>query len=66
VSRRRITKAQKTLQRLHGTVDEFTDAVIRAIGDIGIDEALAAIREYRLRWEAAGFKGNIGSNTTET
>jgi hypothetical protein len=54
----RLTKAQKTLKRLHGTVDEFTDAVIGAIGDVSKDEALEAIRDYRKRWEQAGFKGN--------
>jgi hypothetical protein len=54
----RLTKAQKTLKRLHGSVDEFTDAVIGAIGDVSKDEALAAIRDYRKRWEEAGFKGN--------
>lgn len=53
----RLTKAQKTLKRLHGTVEEFTDAVIGAIGDVSKDEALAAIRDYRKRWEQAGFKG---------
>jgi hypothetical protein len=50
----RVSKAQKTLQRLHGTVDEFTDAVIAAIGDISVVEALKAIRDYRERWRHAG------------
>lgn len=54
----RLTKAQKTLKRLHGSVDEFTDAVIGAIGDISKDEAIEAIRRYREQWAAAGFKGN--------
>lgn len=54
---RRITKTQKTMKRLHGSVEEFTDAVIGAIGDISKDEALDAIRAYRQRWEEAGFKG---------
>lgn len=55
---RRLTKAQKTLKRLHGSVEEFTDAVINAIGDVSKDEALAAIREYRRRWDDAGLGGN--------
>jgi hypothetical protein len=50
----RVSKAQKTLQRLHGTVEEFTDAVINAIGDISKVEALKAIRDYRERWRIAG------------
>jgi hypothetical protein len=54
----RLTKAQKTLKRLHGTVEEFTDAVINAIGDISKSEALDAIRAYRVRWAEAGFKDN--------
>lgn len=54
MSRKRLTKAQKTLQRLHGTVEEFTDAVIGAIGDVSVEEALAAIRDYRKRWMDAG------------
>jgi hypothetical protein len=65
VSRRRLTKAQKTLQRLHGTVDEFTDAVIGAIGDISIDEALTAIRDYRARWAGAGFRHSVDSVTNQ-
>jgi len=59
----RLTKAQKTLKRLHGTVDEFTDAVINAIGDVSKAEAIEAIRDYRRRWAAAGFKGNVDSTT---
>lgn len=55
---RRLTKAQRTLKRLHGSVEEFTDAVINAIGDISKDEAIEAIRAYRQRWEEAGFKGS--------
>lgn len=54
MSGKRLTRAQKTLQRLHGTVEEFTDAVIGAIGDVSKEEALAAIREYRKRWMDAG------------
>lgn len=54
----RLTKAQRTLKRLHGDPDAFTDAVINAIGEISKDEALAAIREYRQRWNAAAFKGS--------
>lgn len=54
----RLTKAQKTLKRLHGTVDEFTDAVINAIGEISKSEALQAIRKYRDDWYRAGFKTN--------
>jgi hypothetical protein len=50
----RVSKAQKTLQRLHGTVEEFTDAVINAIGDISKTEALKAIHDYRERWKIAG------------
>lgn len=50
----RITKAQKTLERLHGTVEQFTDAVINAIGDISKVEALKAIHDYRERWRIAG------------
>jgi hypothetical protein len=50
----RLSKAQKTLQRLHGTVEEFTDAVINAIGDISKVEALDAIHSYRERWKIAG------------
>lgn len=50
----RVSKAQKTLQRLHGTVEEFTDAVINAIGDISKTEALQAIHDYRERWRIAG------------
>lgn len=54
---RRLTKAQKTLKRLHGSVEEFTDAVINAIGDVSRDDAIQAIRRYREQWEAAGLKG---------
>lgn len=50
----RVSKAQKTLQRLHGTPEEFTDAVINAIGDISKADALKAIHEYRERWKIAG------------
>lgn len=50
----RLSKAQKTLKRLHGSPEEFTDAVIAAIGDISKDEALRAIRDYRKQWEVAG------------
>ena len=59
----RLTKAQKTLKRLHGTVEEFTDAVINAVGDISKYEALEAIRVYRERWAEAGFKGTTKETT---
>lgn len=54
---RRLTKAQKTLKRLHGSVEEFTDAVINAIGDISKHDAIQAIRRYRQQWDDAGLPG---------
>lgn len=52
----RLSKAQKFLQRIHGTVEEVTDEIIEAIGakDVTVPEALKAIRAYRERWQIAG------------
>ena len=49
-----MTKEQKALAEKHGTLDEFTDAVINAIGEISIREALEGIARYRAEWYAAG------------
>lgn len=53
-----MTPAQQALQAAHGTVEEFTDAIINAIGDISVAEAQRAIAEYRQRWRDAGFPEN--------
>lgn len=54
----RLTREQALLKVLHGTVEEFTDKCIEAIGDISKAEALEAIRAYRVQWHNAGWKGN--------
>ena len=51
----RLTKKQALLKVLHGSVDEFTDKCILAIGDISKDEAVTAIRDYRKLWDEAGW-----------
>ena len=52
----RLTKAQKFLKRIHGTVEEVTDEIIEAVGakDVTAPEALKAVRAYRERWAVAG------------
>lgn len=49
-----MTPQQLELKRKHGTVEEFTDAVINAIGEISVMEAQAAIVKYRQEWREAG------------
>lgn len=49
-----MTPQQLELKRAHGTVEEFTDAVINAIGEISVAEAQQAIASYRAQWAAAG------------
>lgn len=49
-----LSTAQIELQRQHGTVEEFTDAVINAIGEISVAEAQVAIAQYRVDWALAG------------
>jgi hypothetical protein len=52
----RLSKAQKFLKRMHGTVEEFTDEIIEAVGarDVTAPEALKTVRAYRVRWAEAG------------
>lgn len=55
-----MTPAQQALQAAHGTVEEFTDAVINAIGEISVAEAQRAISEYRQRWRDASLPESPG------
>jgi hypothetical protein len=48
-------KTQEELRQAHGTPVEFAQAVFKAVGgEISIDEAEAAIDEYREEWRKAG------------
>lgn len=49
-----LTPKQKELKKAHGTVNEFTDAIINAIGEISVVEAQKAIADYREQWNNAG------------
>ena len=59
-----MTPAQQALQEAHGTVEEFTDAIINAIGEISVAEAQRAIAEYRQRWSDAGRSANSRDKLT--
>lgn len=48
-----LTRGQRSLKQAHGTPDAFANAVWRAVGEISVDEANAAINKYRAEWEAA-------------
>lgn len=48
-----LTPGQQALKERHGTPEEFTDAVIKAIGEITKTEALEAIAKYRAQWRAS-------------
>lgn len=45
------TKAE--LEAMHGTPIQFARACYRAIGEISVDEAQAAIAKYEREWSAA-------------
>lgn len=49
-----MTTKQQTLQKKHGTPDEFAKAVMQALGEISLSEALNAISIYKREWEIAG------------
>lgn len=52
----KLTQAQRDLIAEHGTVSEFTRAVLSAVGEISSKEAEAAIREYEREFNAAGHQ----------
>lgn len=45
--------SQSDLRRAHGTPKEFAAAVYRAVGEISLDEAEAAISKYQREWDEA-------------
>ena len=49
-----LTPAQVALIAKHGTVSEFTQAVLAAVGEISFREAQEAIREYKREFNEAG------------
>ena len=48
-----MSEKQEELAAKHGTPKEFAAAVWRALGEISIDEALAAIAKYEQEWADA-------------
>ncbi|WP_223880363.1 hypothetical protein [Stenotrophomonas sp. Br8] len=48
-----LTRGQRALKQAHGTPEAFANAVLRAVGEISVDEAHTAINKYRAEWEAA-------------
>lgn len=50
-----LTPTREELRRNHGTPEEFTDAIINAIGEISVAEAQQAIALYRATWARAGI-----------
>ncbi|MFK3845326.1 hypothetical protein [Stenotrophomonas sp. NPDC078853] len=48
-----LTAGQRRLKAAHGDPEAFANAVWRAVGEISVDEANAAINKYRAEWEAA-------------
>ena len=53
------TKTQLELESKHGTVAEFSGAIINAIGEISVMEAQEAIKKYTDEWNEAGKKSNF-------
>lgn len=45
------TKAQESLQSLHGTPREFATACLNLVPEISMDEAVAAMLKYKQEWE---------------
>jgi len=56
MSKHNISDKQRKLAKLHGTPEEFENAVWRAYCDLYItmDEALNGIKKYKNEWRAAG------------
>lgn len=48
-----LTPGQQSLKEAHGTLEEFTDACINAIGEISVAEARRGIAEYHKKWREA-------------
>jgi hypothetical protein len=49
-----LTPKQIILKVAYGTPQEFETAMMRALGEISIEEARDAIEKYRNEWYAAG------------
>lgn len=63
------TPEQERLAAIHGTPYELGQKVMRAIGEISIDEALDGMLRYCVEWEEAGgilFRSTPGIPTVET
>lgn len=50
-----LTTAQQQLEKKHGTPEQFSCAVMNAIGEISMGEAEQAIEKYNAEWYAAGL-----------
>lgn len=58
-----LTERQTALVAAHGTVEEFTDAVVMAIGEISVAEAQDAIAKYRRQFAEAGSPHQTSAGT---
>jgi hypothetical protein len=48
-----MTATKKQLEKKHGTPLQFQVAVMRAIGEISVKEAMLAIKKYKEEWNRA-------------
>lgn len=48
-----MSPEQQRMAAAHGTPAQFTRAVLDAIGEISVDEAIQAIEKYQQEWRNA-------------